>query len=145
MNVSQLARAAGTTGDTVRHYTDLGLLRPHRDPGNGYRIYARDDLERLNFALQARSLGFNLSDIVALVSEAETGESPCQRTRELIEQRLAEVERDIARLQRLSGRMRAAMATWASQPDCQPGAGNVRICGLIEAFAAEQESDHEPA
>ena len=143
MNVSQLARSAGTTGDTVRHYTDLGLLRPQRDPDNGYRIYARDDLDRLRFALQARSLGFTLSDIAALVEEAESGQSPCQHTRELIEQRLAEVEAQIAHLQQLSGRMRAAMASWSSQPDCHPGDNDVRICGLIEAFAAQQEVSHD--
>ena len=143
MNVSQLARAAGTTSDTVRHYTDLALLRPGRHPDNGYRVYSRDDLERLRFALQARSLGFTLTDIVSLVSEAESGQSPCQHTRELIEQRLKEVERQIAELQRLSQRMRDAMDTWASQPDCRPGKDNVHICGLIEAFAQQQEHHHE--
>lgn len=140
MNVSQLARKGDTTTETVRHYTDLGLLRPDRNPDNGYRVYTRDDLERLQFALQARSLGFTLSDIVDLVTEAESGHSPCQHTRELIEARLAEVEQQIAELQTLSGRMRAAMASWSTQPDCQPGANDVRICGLIEAFSNAQNA-----
>ncbi|MCB1837879.1 MAG: MerR family transcriptional regulator, partial [Alcanivoracaceae bacterium] len=60
MNVSELARRGATTSETVRHYTDLGLLRPVRNPDNGYRRYNRDDLRRLHFALQARSLGFTL-------------------------------------------------------------------------------------
>ena len=35
MRVAQLAKAAAVSGDTVRHYTDLGLLKPRRDPHNG--------------------------------------------------------------------------------------------------------------
>ena len=91
MNVSQLARRAGTTADTVRHYTELGLLRPARNPANGYREYGKNDLSRLNFSLQARSLGFTLQDISALIAESDAGHSPCQHTRSLIEQRLVEV------------------------------------------------------
>lgn len=136
MNVTALARRANTTSETVRHYTDVGLLRPGRNPGNGYRVYEKRDLDTLRFVLSARSLGFTLADIRALVDEAESGDSPCQHTRELIEQRLVEVERRIRDLQALKARMRDAMDAWASQPDCQPGDGS-HICGLIETFARD--------
>ncbi len=66
MRVSDLARKAGTTTETVRHYTDIGLLQPERDPNNGYRRYENTDLRLLRFALKARSLGFTLSDRQAL-------------------------------------------------------------------------------
>ena len=133
MNVTALAREANTTAETVRHYTDLGLLRPSRNPDNGYRVYGRDDLQRLRFALSARSLGFTLSDVSTLVEAADAGGSPCPQTRALIEQRLADVEAQIAELQRLSARMRDAMAQWSAQPDCQPG-DEAHICALIESF-----------
>lgn len=139
MNVSQLARRAGTTADTVRHYTELGLLRPARNPANGYREYGKNDLSRLNFSLQARSLGFTLQDISALIAESEAGHSPCQHTRSLIEQRLAEVEARIAELTRLSERMRSAMTQWSTQPDCAPGNGTV--CGLIQSWEEEGNRD----
>ena len=32
MRVSDLARKAGTTAETVRHYTYIGLLTPVRNP-----------------------------------------------------------------------------------------------------------------
>lgn len=139
MNVTALAREADTTAETVRHYTDLGLLRPSRNPDNGYRVYGRDDLQRLRFALSARSLGFTLSDIATLVNAADAGGSPCPQTRALIEERLAEVEQQIAELQQLSSRMREAMNRWATQPDCKPG-DDAHICALIESF--EPQEDH---
>lgn len=36
MTVSELARRAGVTADTVRHYTRSGLLVPIRYESNGY-------------------------------------------------------------------------------------------------------------
>ena len=141
MNVSELARRAATTSETVRHYTDIGLLRPRRNPDNGYRLYDRDDLRRLNFALQARSLGFTLADICQLVKESETGHSPCATTRQLIEQRLAEVEARIRELRRLSGRMQEALTAWKQQPACcdeTPASEAASICPLIESFARDE-------
>jgi len=132
MNVSQLARRAGTTADTVRHYTEIGLLKPQRNPVNGYREYGKADLSRLSFSLQARSLGFTLQDISTLIAESEAGQSPCQHTRTLIEQRLIEVEDRISELTQLSERMRSAMAHWATTPDCAPG--DETVCGLIQSW-----------
>lgn len=136
MNVSELARRGATTSETVRHYTDLGLLRPVRNPDNGYRRYSRDDLRRLHFALQARSLGFTLGDICTLVEESESGRSPCATTRQLIEQRLEEVEQRIVELTRLGGRMRSALKAWDDHPDC--AGGDERICVLIDSFSNEE-------
>lgn len=137
MNITELARGAGTTADTVRHYTDLGLLRPRRNPRNHYREYDRDDRKRLDFILQARGLGFTLEDIHQILTDADSGQSPCGDVRRLIEQRLEEVEARIRSLQRLSDRMREAVARWKEQPDTAPQDG--RICGLIESMVPETE------
>lgn len=138
MNVSELARRADTTSETVRHYTDIALLRPARNPDNHYRQYSHDDLRRLNFALQARSLGFTLADISLLVEESESGASPCATTRQLIEQRLEDVNKRIEELHRLSRRMRNALHEWEVRPDC--AGGDERICVLIASFSDNHES-----
>ncbi|HEX5679013.1 MAG TPA: MerR family DNA-binding protein [Alcanivorax sp.] len=140
MRVTNLARRADTTAETVRHYTELGLLTPRRDPHNGYRQYDGVDLSRLRFAIKARSLGFTLGDVRELIKESEGGETPCPRVRSLIEARLAEVEARIRELSELSARMRAAMEDWSQAPDCHLGDG--RVCGLIDSFNADNT---EPA
>lgn len=136
MRVSDLARQARTTTETVRHYTDLGLLTPQRDPDNGYRRYQHTDLQRLRFALKARSLGFTLSDVGELMEASSAGQVPCPRARDLIETRLDQVERRILELRQLSDRMRSAMETWSQAPDCRLDDG--RVCGLIDSFAGDE-------
>lgn len=139
MRVSELARKAGTTSETVRHYTDLGLLTPERDPDNGYRRYGSRDLRRLCFTLKARSLGFTLNDVSALIEASESGDTPCPQTRQLIETRLAEVEARIAELHNLKERMRTAVAAWSEAPDCRLDDG--RVCGLIDSFSPDGPDD----
>lgn len=137
MRVSDLARQAATTTETVRHYTDIGLLKPQRDPGNGYRHYNQSDLRLLRFAIKARSLGFTLTDIQSLATASEEGETPCGQVRSLIEQRLEDVEARIRELRALSQRMRSAMSDWQDKPDCHLDDG--RVCGLIDAVVGEDE------
>ena len=142
MRVSDMARKAGTTTETVRHYTDIGLLQPARDPNNGYRRYGNTDLRLLRFALKARHLGFTLADIHSLADASRHGETPCGQVRSLIETRMEQVEAQIAELQSLSKRMRSAMQQWQGSPDRRLDDG--RVCGLIDTFVDDGTPDADP-
>ena len=56
-SIQEIAKLAGTTSRTLRHYDDIGLLAPARIGSNGYRYY--DDaalvrlLQRLRHRLEA--------------------------------------------------------------------------------------------
>lgn len=67
--VRQLAKLAGITARTLHHYDDIGLLRPPRDPRNGYRLYDRPALLRLQQIMFFRELGLSLEDILAVLDQ----------------------------------------------------------------------------
>ena len=62
-SIQDIARLAGTTSRTLRHYGELGLLSPSRIGGNGYRYYDADALARLQRILLLRELGLGLPAI----------------------------------------------------------------------------------
>ncbi|WP_323750459.1 MerR family transcriptional regulator [Marinobacter sp.] len=130
MKVKELATAADVTPDTVRFYTREGLLRPSRNPNNNYQYYDAEDLRRLRFARKARQLGFSLPEIRQILGQADEQHSPCPMVRDVFEQRLAEVERELAELQQLRTRMVAALSAWQEMPDGTPDGHT--ICRLIE-------------
>jgi len=73
-SVQQIATLAGTTGRTLRHYDDIGLLKPSRTGNNGYRYYGRDALVRLQRILLLRDLGLGLpaiADVLGNDADAE--------------------------------------------------------------------------
>lgn len=128
--VSELAKRAGVSADTVRFYTRQGLLAPRRDPENGYQLYQQRDLQRLLFARKARQLGFSLKEVSEILAQADEHHSPCPLVRELFERKFAEVERQIQELTALRERMADAMSAWRAMPDSSPDGHT--ICRLIE-------------
>jgi DNA-binding transcriptional MerR regulator len=62
-SIQEVARASGTTSRTLRHYDDVGLLKPARVGPNGYRFYDPSGLARLQRILLLRGLGLGLGDI----------------------------------------------------------------------------------
>lgn len=61
--VSQVAKLSGLSVRALRHYDEIGLLRPALLGENGYRYYGRDELLRLQQILFHRELGLPLAAI----------------------------------------------------------------------------------
>jgi DNA-binding transcriptional MerR regulator len=67
-SIQEIARLAGTTSRTLRHYDDIGLLRPSRIAANGYRHYDQGALVRLQRILLLRDLGLGLPAIADVLA-----------------------------------------------------------------------------
>ena len=67
-SIQQIARLAGTTSRTLRHYDELGLVPPSRVGSNGYRYYDELALVRLQRVLLLRELGLGLAEIGDVLS-----------------------------------------------------------------------------
>ncbi len=95
-SIQEIARRAGTTSRTLRHYGDLGLLAPSRVGSNGYRYYDQDALVRLQRILLLRELGLSLPAIKdVLEGQRDTGAALRAHLR-LLEQEQARIGRQIA-------------------------------------------------
>jgi DNA-binding transcriptional MerR regulator len=95
-SIQDLAKAAGTTSRTLRHYGELGLLTPSRVGANGYRYYDAAALVRLQRILLLRDLGLGLSAIAGVL-EGERDTSAALRTHlRVLELEQARLARQIA-------------------------------------------------
>ncbi len=63
--VQALAKLAGVSGRTLRYYDNIGLLKPSYVNESGYRIYRREQLDRLQQILFFRELDIPLQEIAA--------------------------------------------------------------------------------
>lgn len=105
-SISDVARMAGVTSRTLRHYDDIGLLHPARVAANGYRWYGRTELLRLQRILLLRELGVPLPRI-RQVLDGDTDELTSLRRhrddlaaeRGRLDQVLVTVDRTIADLE----------------------------------------------
>lgn len=59
--ISQTAKIAGVTSETLRHYDRIGLVKPCKvDEWTGYRYYSQQEIVRLNtiHALRCRIIRY---------------------------------------------------------------------------------------
>ncbi|MCC8247025.1 MerR family transcriptional regulator [Saccharothrix luteola] len=91
--IGQLARMVGVSDRTLRHYDEIGLLRPAAvDRATGYRWYGVAELTRLERVRGLRRLGLPLRQIVDLVDAPDT------HLRQALTERVDALRRDIAAL-----------------------------------------------
>lgn len=69
--VGEVAAGTGVSIRTLHHYDRIGLLRPARRGAGDYRLYADEDLLRLQQILTLRFLGFPLKQIGELLDRPE--------------------------------------------------------------------------
>ena len=67
-SIQQIAKLAGTTSRTLRHYDDTGLVTPSRVGDNGYRYYDAAALVRLQRVLLLRELGLGIPAIAEVLN-----------------------------------------------------------------------------
>ena len=98
-SIQDIARLAGTTSRTLRHYDDVGLLPPSRIAHNGYRHYDEAALVRLQRILLLRELGLGLPQIAEVldpVNARQSEESALETHLELLREEQNRLARQIA-------------------------------------------------
>ena len=68
MNIKQAQLLSGVSADNIRFYEKQGLLRPRRNPANGYREYCEEDIHTLKLIRALRMLDMPLEEIRAVLS-----------------------------------------------------------------------------
>lgn len=66
--IGELARLSGLKVQTIRYYSDIGVLPPSSVTQAGYRLYSEADFARLELVRTLRGVGFDLRTIARLLS-----------------------------------------------------------------------------
>jgi MerR family copper efflux transcriptional regulator len=109
MQIGIVAKKIGLSVDAIRFYERNSLLpRPPRTPG-GFRQYADCDLEALAFIRRVQSLGFKLREVRGLLRLRGSRLQPCAPVRRRLQEKLADVHKKLADLQKLEHELRLAL------------------------------------
>ena len=95
-SIQEVARLAGTTSRTLRHYDDVGLVPPSRIGSNGYRYYDADALVRLQRVLLLRELGLGIPAIAEVLEGHQDDVHALSTHRDLLRQEQQRLARQLA-------------------------------------------------
>lgn len=103
MRIGDLAATAGIAPHTLRFYERSGLLPPPDRTSGGYRDYHEGAVTRLDFIRRGRAAGLGLAQIRDVLRIRDAGATPCGHVEQLLEQRLDDLDRQLADLYALRG------------------------------------------
>jgi DNA-binding transcriptional MerR regulator len=141
----ELARRAGVSTDTLRHYERVGVLaKPPRSTGD-YRIYPEAALPRVLMVRRALAFGFSLAELAIVLRERERGTPPCRKVRALAAEKLASTEVRLLELTRLRDELKVLLENWDRRLEGTPGGTPAHLLESLPIFTstADTKETHE--
>jgi DNA-binding transcriptional MerR regulator len=109
----EFARLSGVTVRTLHHYDRLGLLKPSRYTGAGFRLYSEGDFARLEQIVALKFIGFSLNEIKNILKRGTTDwATTLHQQRLAIEEKRDRLELAVNAIQR---------AEYVVSTSCAPG------------------------
>ena len=131
----EVARLAGVSPDTLRHYECRKLIAvPRRSAGN-YRLYPPDTVDRVRLIRRALAVGFTLPELARILKVREEGGAPCRQARRLLQEKLSQVEQQITGLAAMREHLRNVLKDWDQRLGATQDGKQAR---LLETLAKEK-------
>ena len=128
MNIGQASKASGVTTKMIRYYDEIGLVRPASRTDSNYREYDARQINELRFIKRARSLGFSIKQIQALLALWDDPHRASAEVKQLALAHAAELEQKIRELQAMQRTLRSLAQR--CHGDARP------TCPILEELAA---------
>ncbi|OZI24123.1 Cd(II)/Pb(II)-responsive transcriptional regulator [Bordetella genomosp. 7] len=137
MKIGELAKAAGTTVETVRYYEKEGLLPAPGRGLNNYRTYSDAHAERLRLIRNCRALDMTHEEIRAILQLADNHGAGCGPINELFDEHISHVDARIAELTQLKAQLiDLRRRCLSARPDTDD-------CGILHGLS-EMQVDERP-
>lgn len=124
--IGEVASRIGLSQRTIRHYDDLGIIKPSARTAGGFRLYTETDLERFLLIKPFKPLGIGLDearvvtgalavldDVSAPAEAIEHARAQLRRVLALVAERQAELEEAFAASRTTVARLEQALEATA--------------------------------
>ncbi|MBF2014822.1 MAG: heavy metal-responsive transcriptional regulator [Rivularia sp. T60_A2020_040] len=128
LKIGELAKQTQLTVGTLRYYSDIGLLQPVHIGDNGYRYYAQNASEQVQFIKKAQALGFTLEEIKQILDVRNGGDIPCDLVQSLLNNKIEQLAIQIKQMTLFKGELEEYRASWAKNPE---PISKEEVCPLI--------------
>jgi MerR family transcriptional regulator, mercuric resistance operon regulatory protein len=126
MLIGALSHKTGCNVETIRYYERSGIIPAPERGRNNYRSYTADHLNRLQFVLRCRELGFHLDEIRKLLLMIDGENITCSDVADIGRSHLQDVRLKIRDLRRLEQTLDVLVS------GCQ--GGDTPDCAMLETL-----------
>lgn len=76
MHIGEVAQRTELSLRTLRHYDEIGLVRPSGRTDGGFRLYAESDVDKILVIRRMKPLGFSLEQMAEVMAHVATLADP---------------------------------------------------------------------
>ncbi|QFG67760.1 MerR family transcriptional regulator [Ornithinimicrobium pratense] len=135
MRSKEVARLAGVTVRTLRHYHQVGVLAEPPRTSNGYREYSVTDLVRLLRIRKLSNLGMPLEQMGSILDDAETDRGRTEQYLDDLDQELSEQIQRLTEQRKIIAHLRAHQAAPDLPAELVPFYSLFTIAGYTQRVA----------
>ena len=92
MNSKEVAQLFDLPIDTIRYYERVGVIPPITRDKNGYRIYAKRDLNWIFLAKSLRKAGLSIESLIEFATLAQSKENVRAAQKQILQDQLTEIK-----------------------------------------------------
>ena len=96
-SIGELVKELNINKETIRYYERIGLISETTRDKNGYRIYTKEDMEKIKFILIVKNFGFSLKEISTLIHD-EILCGDIKSIKKIVEDKVNEINHKINKL-----------------------------------------------
>lgn len=137
LKIGELAKRSNISIDTLRFYEKNDLISPDARTEAGYRLYAQDAIQKVDFILRAKQVGLSLTEIAELLAiKIEANSHSCAEVKLVVDNKRQEIESKITELQRFQQSLQDL------SDSCCGGPESAKHCSILEALAQQDEQEN---
>ena len=135
--IGDVAKRAGVSPDTVRHYERKGILQNVRRDASGYRRYPAEAVERILIVRKALAIGFTLDELSRIFRRRAAGHAPCAQVIELAKRKAIELDERIAAMTAVRAALAHTLESWEQRLNDTPAGA---FAGLLDSLRDKELS-----
>jgi len=127
----ELARLAGVSPDTLRHYELRGLISSPPRSTNGYRCYPADAVQRVQLVRTALRLGFSIEELASVFRVRAEGGVPCRHVHALAAAKLRELRQRREEIEQLCEVLEIVIRRWDRRLRRTPSGKHAHLLDML--------------
>ncbi len=127
MNIGKAALLSGLSVKTVRYYSDIDIIKPHKDARSGYRTYTHTEVAKLQFIGKARKFNFTINECRDLLALYENKNRSSKEVKALTLEKISALDEKLEELHSLRDQLNILVK--ACKGDDRPN------CPILDALS----------
>lgn len=100
--ILEIMQITGVSKRTLHYYDSINILKPQKNKENGYRIYTREDLIKLQKIMFFKQVGLTLNEIKEIINKDNAGvKLELVQHKEMLEQKINKLEETLENVKKI--------------------------------------------